>query len=76
MASDQWAAVSVPLFQILPIVVLSRVGADGLECRLSLVPPGPCTCGYYVVKQGGQINLMDLIMWEEELSGFVAKLCQ
>ena len=56
--------------------VLSRVGANGPECKVSLVPPNPCPGRDDVVKQGSQVNLVDMIVWEEELSGFVAELRQ
>ena len=43
------ATVFIPLGQILSVIVMCGVGADGLECEPAFVPPEPCPSRYYVV---------------------------
>ena len=49
------------------------IGADGLECEPAFVPPEPCSIGYYVVEEGLEIEIVEVIVREEEVSGFVAE---
>jgi hypothetical protein len=67
------AAVGVSVFQILPVVVMHRIEAYELECVLSLILPGPCPCGYDVVEEGVEVNLIEVIVGEEEVPSFVTE---
>ena len=49
------------------------IGADGLECEPAIVPPEPRPIGYYVVEEGLEIEIVEVIAWEEEVSSFVAE---
>lgn len=67
------ATVFIPLGQILPVIVMCGIGADGLECEPAFVPPEPCPIGYYVVEEGLEIEIVEVIVREEEVSSFVAE---
>ena len=55
------------------MIVVRGIGADGLECELAFVPPEPCPSRYYVVEEGLEIKIMEVIAGEEEVSGFVTE---
>ena len=67
------ATVFIPLGQILSVVVMCSVGANGLECEPAFVPPEPCPSRYYVVEEGLKIEIVEVIAREEEVSSFAAE---
>ena len=67
------ATVFIPLGQILAVIVMCGVGADGLEWEPAFVPPEPCPSRYYVVEEGLEIEIVEVIAWEEEVSSFAAE---
>ena len=67
------ATVFIPLGQILSVVMMCGIGADGLECEPAFIPPEPCPIGYYVVEEGLEIEIVEVIVREEEVSGFMAE---
>ena len=62
--------------QIVLLVVVSGVGTQGVESGLALMVPDPCPCGYDVVKECGEINLVQVVVGEEEVLGFVMEFSQ
>jgi hypothetical protein len=58
------------------MVVMCRIRAYGLKCGLPLILPDPCSCGYDVIEEGVEINLIQVVIKEEEISGFVSEFSQ
>ena len=52
------ATMGITVRQVLVVVVMCGVGAQGVESWLALVPPDPCSCGYDVVEERVKINLV------------------
>lgn len=52
------APVCVPMFQVLLMMVVSGVGAKGLESGFALKVPYPGSCGYDVVEERVKVDVI------------------
>ena len=52
------ATMGITVRQVLVVVVMCGVRTQGVESWLALVPPDPCSCGYDVVEERVEINLV------------------
>ena len=66
----------VPVYQVLLMVVVSGVGAEGLKSGLALKVPDPGSCGYDVIEECVKVNVVQVVVGVEEVSGFVAEFSQ